>query len=131
IGIGLADVVFCVLAVSILRTSNQGMLDDPGLGWHLRNVDAMWQQRGWLQVDPFCLPQNARWYSNQWIGDALLRLGEWWGGLEGIAVVAAVILAVTFRLLYCFLVRDGIPWPVALLWTYLAALGASSSWVAR
>lgn len=129
--VGLADVVFGVLAYSILLTANQGMLDDPGLGWHLRNVDAMWRQGGWLTVDSFSIPQSATWYSNQWIGDCLLRLGEWWGGLEGIAVVVTIVLAFALRLLFRMLCDDGVSWPLSLLWTYLAALATSSSWVAR
>ncbi len=39
-----ADVVFLVLSLVMVQTARQNMLDDPGLGWHLRNVDAMRQQ---------------------------------------------------------------------------------------
>ena len=45
---GGADLVFLVLSVLIIPSARQGMLDDPGLGWHLRNIDAMRAQGGWL-----------------------------------------------------------------------------------
>ena len=34
------------------------LLDDPGLGWHLRNIDAMREQGGWLREDPFGDPRT-------------------------------------------------------------------------
>ncbi len=108
------------------------MLDDPGLGWHLRHLDAMWAEGGWLTRDPFSGPQGGQpWRTNQWLGDLLLTLGWWWGGLEGIAAVTTLVLAFTFRFLYRILLADRVPWPLALAWTLLAALGTSLSWVAR
>ena len=132
--LGTPDVVFMVLALGILASARHSMLDDPGLGWHLRNVDAMFEQSGWLTTDPFTRPRDSQprpWLTNQWFGDLLLRGGEWWGGLEGIAVVTTLVLAATLCCLYCLLARDGLPWPLAALWTYLAALGTSTSWVSR
>jgi hypothetical protein len=129
-----ADVVFLVLALVVFQTCRQGMLDDPGLGWHLRNIDAMWAEGGWLTADPFSEPRDGRaqpWRSNQWLGELPFWVGERWAGLEGIAAVAALVIAFTLRCLYRMLLRDGSPWPVAVLWTSQAAMGISCSWVAR
>jgi hypothetical protein len=129
-----ADLVFFVLALVIFQTARQGLLDDPGLGWHLRNLDAMLAKGGWLTVDPFSEPRNGQlqtWYSNQWLGEVPFWLGERWAGLEGIAAVAALVIAFTLRCLYRMLLRDGSPWPVAVFWTSQAAMGISCSWVAR
>jgi hypothetical protein len=127
-----ADWVFLVLV--IVQTARQNMLDDPGLGWHLRNVDAMRQEGVWLTHDPFSRsPDGAprTWLTNQWLGEWPRWLGERWAGPEGIAAVAALLLAFTLRCLFGMLLRDGLPWPVAVCWTALAALGTSCSWVAR
>ena len=129
-----ADAVFIVVALLVFLTSRQGLLDDPGLGWHLRNIDAMLAQGGWLTVDPFSEPRDGvvqPWFSNQWLGELPFWLGERWAGLEGIAAVAALIVAFTMRCLYRMLLRDGSPWPVAVFWTSQAAMGVSCSWVAR
>jgi hypothetical protein len=123
-----------VLALVIVQTARQNLLDDPGLGWHLRNVDAMRQQGGWLTLDPFSRPPDGQprvWLTNQWLGELPLWLGERWAGPEGIAAVAALLIAFTLRCLYRMLLGDGMPWPVAVVWTALAALGTSCSWVAR
>jgi hypothetical protein len=131
---GGADLVFLGLAVLILQAARGGMLDDPGLGWHLRNIDAMRARGGWLTEDPFTEPRGEparRWLSNQWLGEVPLWLGERWAGLEGIAAVSALVLAFLLRCLYRMLLRDGLPWPLAVFWTALAALGTSCSWAAR
>ena len=129
---GGADVVFLVLCFVIFQAARGKMLSDPGLGWHLRNVDAMRAQGGWLTADPFSGPRAGQpWLTNQWLGELPLWLGERWAGLEGIAAVATLTLAFTFRCLYRMLLRDGLPWPAAALWTCLAALATSCSWVAR
>lgn len=129
-----ADVVFILLSFVVFLTARQGLLDDPGLGWHLRNIDAMLAKGGWLTVDPFTEPLDGPlrpWYSNQWLGEIPFWLGERWAGLEGIAAVAAILLAFTLRCLYRVLLADGSPWPVAAFWTSQAAMGISCSWVAR
>src|SRR6185437_13543006 len=132
--LGGADILFFVLALLIFQTARQGLLDDPGLGWHLRNIDAMLAQGGWLTVDAFSQPRDGHaqpWRSNQWLGEIPFWLGERWAGLEGIAAIAAIIIAFTLRCLYRILLRDGSPWPVAVFWTSQAAMGISCSWVAR
>lgn len=130
--VGVADVLFVVLIFGMMQRSRSGMLDDPGVGWHIRNIDAMLEQGGWLTHDPFTLNRgDQRWFTNQWLGDLLLWLGYRWAGLNGIAVVVTLVLALTIRLLYGMLIRDGVPWPMAFLWAVLAALGTSSGWVAR
>lgn len=130
--LGSADLLFAALAVIIFNGARTTMLDDPGLGWHLRNIDAMAAQGGWLTHDPFSGPRHGQpWLTNQWLGELPLWLGERWAGLEGIAAVTALTLAFLLRCLYRMLLRDGVPWPVAIVWTGLAGLGTSFSWVAR
>jgi hypothetical protein len=131
---GLADVVFLLAALAVLRGAGQGLLDDPGLGWHLRNIDAMIDKGGWLREDPFTDPRvhpRAEWYTNQWLGEAPLWLGWRLAGLEGIAVATALVIGLMARCLYGILVRDGLPWPAACFWTALGVVGTSCSWNAR
>ncbi len=129
---GLADWLLLLLLVAIIHRAQGSMLDDPGVGWHLRNVDAMLAEGTWLTHDPFTQQhESATWRTNQWLGDLVLWLGWRWGGLEGIAAVTTILLALILRHLFRILSSENIPWPWALLWTYLAALGISFSFVAR
>ncbi len=131
---GIADLVFLLVALMVLRGARHTLLDDPGVGWHLRNVDAMLAHGGWLTEDPFSEHGDGpprRWWTNQWLGEAPFWLGWKLAGLEGIAVVAALVVALAMRCLYRMLLADGLSWPVALLWTALTAVGTSCSWSAR
>jgi hypothetical protein len=131
---GIADLIFLLVALAVLRGSVQGLLDDPGLGWHLRNIDAMLEVGGWLRSDPFSDPRGKeppQWYTNQWLGELPFWLGWRLAGLEGIAVALALVIALTIRCLYVMLLRDGLPWPLAVCWTALGAAGTSVSWNAR
>jgi len=129
---GVADLLFLVLAIGMIQRSQDAMLDDPGLGWHLRNVDAMLEQGNWLTEDPFSFTNEGnQYYTNQWLGDIFLWAGWQWGGLEGVAVVTTLVLVFTFWLLFRFMIRDRVPIPLALVCTLAATLGTSLSWVAR
>jgi len=130
--LGMIDVLLLVLAFSLVMHSRGSLLDDPGVGWHLRNIDAMWAQGGWLTTDPFSGPRaNQQWLTNQWLGDLLLRFGWWWGGLEGIAAVTITTLLLMFRCLYGMLRRDGLAPLPATIWTAAGALGTAPAWLAR
>ncbi len=132
---GVADLVFLFVAIVALRgAADGGLLDDPGLGWHLRNIDAI-RANGWfLTRDPFTDPRGLEpptWYTNQWLGELPLYLGWRLAGLEGIAVVCALVIGLMARTMYRMLIQDGLSWPVAVAWTTLGTVGSSCSWVAR
>jgi hypothetical protein len=132
--LGVADLLFVIAALMVLRGARHSQLDDPGLGWHVRNIDAILAHGGWLTTDPFTDSRVAGtqpYYTNQWLGDLCYWLGWHWAGLEGIAVVNALVIACLGRLFYRMLIADDIPWPVAFLWSVLVLIGTSCSWTAR
>src|SRR5262249_16633681 len=129
-----ADLIFLLVSLLVVWGAAHGLLDDPGLGWHLRNIDAMRDRGGWLTIDPFTDHHGKPpppWYTNQWLGRLPLWFCWQFAGLEGIAVVAALVLGLTARCLYLMLLRDGLPWSVALLWTVLGTMGTQCSWTVR
>ncbi len=129
---GPADGVLVFFTLCILQTAGTGMLDDPGLGWNLRIADQIRENRGFLYREQFCFPTEGRpWVTQAWLGDVLLRLVYGWGGLNGLAVFSALCIALTLRLLFTRMTRDGVPWLAAGFWTFLAAMGTSPSWVTR
>src|SRR3954469_26079953 len=85
---GIADLVFLLLALAVVRGAQHSLLDDPGLGWHLRNIDAMREQGGWLTADPFTDPRGGeppRWLTNQWLGELPFYLRREGGRPGGVA----------------------------------------------
>jgi hypothetical protein len=130
--VGVADLLMVLVIIGVLQRSQGGLLDDPGLGWHIRNIDAIAAEGWWLSADSFSGPRGGQqWLTNQWLGDLVLYFSWHWGGLEGIATLVAIVLALTYRQLYLMMIDDGVPWPLAALWAFVAALGSSLAWVAR
>ena len=66
-----------------------------------------------------------------WLSDLILRAAYEWGGLNAIALLTCLVLAVTLRCIYRRLTVDGAHWMLAAFATYLAAMGMSPSFVAR
>lgn len=131
---GVADLVFLLIALAAFRGARHTLLDDPGLGWHLRNIDAILANEAFLTEDPFTDPRGGEpreWLTNQWLGELPYWVGWRWAGLEGVAAVNALVIGLMARVLCTLLLREGMPWPVAVLWTALAAMGTSCSWNAR
>lgn len=129
---GAGALVFLLAALAAWQGARQGLLDDPGLGWHLRNIDAMLAQGGWLTEDPFTdRDPPGPWYTNQWLGELPYWAGWRLFGEEGIAAVNAVLIGLIGYLLYRISVEDGAPWPVAVAWAVLGLAGTSVSWAAR
>jgi hypothetical protein len=130
--VGVADFVFVFFALAILQRAGSGIVDDPGLGWHIRIADAMAEKGGFLDADPFGQPtQGEPWVPFGFLGSAALRLADGWGGLDALAMLVALTIAFTLRCLYRMMVTDGVPPVQAVAWTFLAALGVSTAWVAR
>jgi hypothetical protein len=127
-----ADLLFIFFTLSILQHASTGMIDDPGLGWHLRIADLMWERRSFLYHEQLCYPTEGRpWVTQAWLGDIMLRLAYGWGGLNGLAILAALCVALTLRLLYTRMTNEGVNWILAAFWTLLAALGTLPAWTAR
>ena len=129
--VGIGDLVLVVLAFGIGQTASKGLIGDPGLGWHLRTPDLVFES-GWPTGDPFSGPKSGNsWLANQWLGDLPFWLGWKAAGYSGVVAVTMILLLLTYRLLYGFLRADGLSWPTAAFWTYAAAMASFNAWVAR
>jgi len=130
--IGTADLLFVFFTCAIMQTATIGMMDDPGLGWHLRYADQMIEQGGIVYEEAFCYPAlGHQVVMRAWLSDLVMRFAYGWGGLNAIALLTCLILAVTLRCIYRRLLADGAHWTLAALATYLAATGVAPGYVAR
>jgi len=99
-----------------MRGAKGALLDDPGFGWHLRNIDAMIAHGGWLTEDPFTDPRGEapaaladEPVARRTAGVAGVEVGRAGGHRRG----HALALALLGRFLYTALIDDGLPWPLA------------------
>lgn len=115
-----------------MQHAGRGMMDDPGLGWHLRLPDLMVEQGGFVYDEHFCFPTAGnRWVTRAWLSDMVLRGAYAWGQLNAVAMLTCMVFAVTLRGIYRRLVTDGHGWLVAAVATLFVAAGLIPSFVAR
>ncbi len=69
--------------------------------------------------------------SKEWLSEIIFAVAGRIAGLDGVAVVAALLIATTFAWLHRQLLRDGGDLLAATVVTLLAAWAASSHWLAR
>ena len=53
--IGIADLLFVFFTCAIMQSATTRMMDDPGLGWHLRYADKMIEDGSFVYEESFLL----------------------------------------------------------------------------
>ncbi len=103
---------------------------DPCMHWAVGKW--MLQHREIMQADVFSYTRSgAPIISTEWLAEVIFALAGRWAGLDGLAIVAAFVIATTFALLHRQLVREGGDLLVATAVTLLAAWAATNHWLAR
>lgn len=115
-------VPFVLFTLLFFARSGNGMMDDPGLGWHLAIADRMWQLGSFLHTEPFTTPSLGKpFVAYSWLSDVFMWLCEKWGGLNAVGALCALTFALVLQILFHRITRAGVAWIVALAWTLLAA----------
>ncbi|MEM7311909.1 MAG: hypothetical protein AAF497_02035 [Planctomycetota bacterium] len=128
----LSDVLFLFFTLTIMQHATQGMMDDPGLGWHLRIPDLMAEQGGFVYSEYFSFPSEGnRWITRAWLSDVLMRVAYGWGGLNAVALLTCMVVAATLRGIYRRMVDEGYHLLVAIGAVIVAVMGLVPSFVAR
>lgn len=74
---GLQDFFILIAFLSLSAIKLDSFAGDPGLGWHLRSGEYLWQNFSFPNTDPFLFSSTDKfWIVDQWLGDLLLYLGE-------------------------------------------------------
>jgi hypothetical protein len=126
-------VVFVLIAVLVPIGLQQPLLNSDGdLARHLRHGRYMLAHGDLIRNDPFSFTRSGEPFIGFEYGSQLLyALAERVGGLAGVAILAGVLIGVTYALLTRFLLRRGVDPLLAYLTTTLAALTGAGHWAAR
>ena len=101
---------------------------DPDMWWHLRTGQAILSDGIPKQdIFSFTVPDNE-WITHEWLSEVVMWLGYRAGGLPGLILFFAAIIAATFWLVY--IVCDGRPYLAAFV-VLLAALATAPFWGVR
>jgi len=129
----LADMVFVVLLYLLaFAPVGAGLLNDADTGWHIRNGQQIVRTLAVPRTDDFSYSMNGKpWYAWEWLYDALVGLVAARLGLNGIVLLTAAVIGLTFAFLFRSLVAGSGDIVVSALLTVLAALSAQVHMLAR
>lgn len=120
--------LFSLLFLVALFTMSVRELADPDLWWHLKTGEWVWEQ-GIPKTDPFSFTKfGTPWVAHEWLSDAVMWGIYQAGGLVGLSLTFAAMIAATFWLLARSCV--GQPYLAAFI-TLLAAVTSAPTWEAR
>jgi hypothetical protein len=110
----------------------RALLSDGDTGWHIRVGEYILQTHRLPAQDLFSYSKpGAEWFAWEWGSDVLLALAHRAGGLGGVVLLAAVVIAATSAVLFQFLLWQRSNVLVAVLVTLAAASASTLHWLAR
>jgi hypothetical protein len=126
-------VVFVIVAVLVPIGLQQPLLNSDGdLARHLRHGRYMLEHGGLIRADPFSYTRpGAPFVGFEYGSQVLYSLAERLGGLPGVAILAGLLVGLTYALLARFLLKRGVDPLLAYLTTVMAALAGAGHWLAR
>jgi hypothetical protein len=128
----LADTLFISLLVALAYgTPSLRLLNDPGIGWHIRTGEWILQNHAVPQTDLFSNIMTRPWFAWEWLFDiGVAKIHAWWG-LNGVLACGAVLIALTFSLLFRLVLRRGASLLPAVVFVVLALVASTIHCLAR
>ena len=107
------------------------LLNDPGIGWHIRTGEWILQHHAVPHTDLFSNVTSRPWFAWEWLFEAVLAKIHAWSGLNGVLASGAFVIALTFALLFRWTLRRGAPLLLALVFVVLAIFASTIHALAR
>jgi len=127
------ELIFVALLAALTCTAlSSRLLDDGGIGWHIRTGQIILQTHSLPRADPFSVSTAGKiWFAWEWLFDIAAAAVHGWLGLNGIALFSAVIISAAFAMAMRIAVRNGGGLPVTVLLLMLAIIASSIHFFAR
>jgi hypothetical protein len=119
----IADLIFLAfLGVLSFTSLSVRLLGDAGIGWHIRTGQLILSTHEIPRADPFSSSMAGQpWFAWEWLYDVAVGWIERAAGLNGVVVLTAVVIALTFSLTFRLLQRRNANLLVAVALVLLAA----------
>lgn len=127
------DLIFMLILAMLTCTQlSVRMLNDGGIGWHIRAGQMMVANGGILQKDSFSSIMNVRpWFAWEWLFDIIAGQCERFAGLNGVVWLSALPIAAVFSAAFRWMVNRGTRIVVSLILVLLAAAASMIHFLAR
>ena len=128
----MADLIFVAIFAVLLFTSlSIKLLNDAGIGWHIRTGQLIVTTHSIPRVDPFSSQIRKPWIAWEWLYDVVVGELEKAAGLNGVVWFTALVIASTFATVFRLLLRRGTDIFVGLGLSLLAIAAAMIHFFAR
>ena len=108
------------------------LLNDAGIGWHIRNGQLILRTHTIPRTDSFSVTMGGHsWYAWEWLYDLLIAGIHNWLGLNGVAFFTACVIALTFALALKIGLKRGGSLPLTMALLVLSIAAASIHFLAR
>ena len=127
------DLIFlALLGILLCAPLSVKLLNDGGIGWHIRTGQIIAETHAIPRVDSFSSTMSGRpWFAWEWLYDVGVGQLERIAGLNGVVWLTAVTIAVVFSWTFRFLVRRGASLLLALGLSLLAVSASMIHFLAR
>jgi hypothetical protein len=128
-----ADLIFvALLGVLVLTPLSVRLLEDAGIGWHIRTGQQILAVHSVPRVDSFSSTMAGRpWFAWEWLYDVVVGLLEGKLGLNGVVWFTSVVIALVFAGMFRLLILRGTNLMVALVLVLLAISASMIHFLAR
>jgi hypothetical protein len=129
----IADLIFiALLACLCFTTLSSKLLNDAGIGWHIRTGQAILATHHIPQTDPYSsIMAGKPWIAWEWLYDVIVGALDSSLGLNGVVWFAAVMIATTFAWTFRYMVTRGTSLFTAVVLTLLATSASMIHMLAR
>jgi hypothetical protein len=108
------------------------LLNDAGIGWHIRNGEQILQSRTITRIDLFSSTMSGHnWYAWEWLYDVIIAAVHHRLGLNGVVFFTALVIAATFSVALRVGLKRGASLPVMMVLLALSIGAASIHFLAR
>ena len=128
----MTDLIFiAIVGVLVFTSLSVKLLNDAGIGWHIRTGQQILATRAVPRVDPFSSQIQKPWVAWEWMYDVVAGGLESSAGLNGVVWLTAVVIAGAFAAVFRLLLRRGTNLLIALVLTLLAIASSMIHFLAR
>ena len=128
----LSDLIFMALLLGLCGPLAQRLLGDGGIGWHIRTGEIILKTRSVPRVDLFSVTMQGKpWYAWEWLYDTGAGAVHQVAGLNGVVLVNAVAVSLTFALLLDLMLARAAGLVVAISLVVLGIFASSIHLLAR
>ena len=127
------DLIFIALVVCLCFTSlSSKLLNDAGIGWHIRTGQLIVATHHLAQTDPFSsIMAGKPWIAWEWLYDVIVGALDSSLGLNGVVWFTAVVIATVFACTFRCMVARGTSLFTAVVLTLLATSASTIHMLAR